>query len=192
MADRVSALANLAAPPPAPDTGATLIELRPAAIAQVMAWPDTDTGVAAAIGGLFGEAPGPPGTVVGQDSVSVISVAPGRYVIFSENDDLADALRDALPTSEAAVADLSHARTMMRLTGEAAADILSKGLAIDLHPSVFAPGGAAQSVIHHMDVLVIRREETVFDLAVFRGFALSLAEWLVDAGLEFDIGFQPV
>jgi sarcosine oxidase gamma subunit len=43
-----------------------------------------------------------------------------------------------------------------------------------------------------MDVLVIRREEQVFDLVVLRGFALSLAEWLLDAGLEYEIGFQSI
>jgi len=190
MADRLSALANLAASPAAQGAGARLAELRPAAIAQVTAWPDTDKSVGEAIGNLFGEAPGPVGTAVENGPVTVITLAPGRTFLVSENDDLVSALTAALPASQAAVTDLSHARTVLRLTGEAAADILGKGLAIDLHPSVFAPGRAAQSVIHHMDVLIIRREDEVFDLVVFRGFGLSLAEWLLDAGLEYEIGFQ--
>lgn len=190
MADRVSALANLAAPPTAEGAGAMLAELRPAAIAQVTAWPDTDNSTAEAIGELFGLTPGPVGSAVEHGSVTMVTTAPGRTLLVSDNDDLSSALSAALPASEAAVTDLSHARTILRLTGEAAADILGKDLAIDLHASVFAPGRAAQSVIHHMDVLVIRREDEVFDLMVFRGFGLSLAEWLLDAGFEYDIGFQ--
>ena len=191
MADRTSALANLIAPAAASEAGARFAELRPAAIVQVTAWPDTDKSVGKAIGELFGVALGPVGMAIEHGPVSVITIAPGRYLLVSEDDGLASALSAALPASDAAVTDLSHARTMLRLSGEAAADILGKGLAIDLHPSIFAPGRAAQSVIHHMDVLVIAREEEVFDLVVFRGFGLSLAEWLLDAGLEFDIGFDP-
>ena len=192
MADRTSALANLIAPAAASEAGARLAELRPAAIAQVTAWPDTAGNASKVIGELFSLAPGSVGSAVEHGAVTVITLAPGRYFLLSENDSLVSKLSAALPTSEAAVTDLSHARTMLRLSGEAAADILGKGLAIDLHRSVFAPGRAAQSVIHHMDVLVIAREEEVFDLVVFRGFGLSLAEWLLDAGLEFDIGFDPI
>jgi len=190
MADRLSALANLATPPAAHGASAMLAELRLPGIVQVTAWPDTAEDAGKAIGELFGKAPGPVGAAVEHGPVTVITVAPGRYILASEDDALASALSAALPASEAAVTDLSHARTMLRLSGEAAVDILGKGLAIDLHESVFPAGRAAQSVIHHIDVLIIRREDEAFDLVVFRGFGLSLAEWLLDAGLEFDIGFQ--
>ncbi len=154
------------------------------------AWPDTDKRVAEAIGELVDAAPGPVGSVVESGPVTAIAPAPGRYLLVLETDELAGTLRTALPASDAAVCDLSHGQTVLRLAGEAAADILSKGLAIDLHPSVFAPGRAALSAIHHMDVLVIKRQETVFDLLVSRSFALSLAEWLLDAGSQYGIGLS--
>ncbi len=190
MADRVSALANLAASPAANGASAMLAELRLPGIVQVTSWPDTAVAASKTIGKLFSLMPGPVGVAVERGPVTVITLAPGRHLIISKNDGLASALRAALPASDAAVTDLSHARTLLRLTGEAAADILGKGLAIDLHTSVFAPGRAAQSVIHHMEVLVIRRKDRVFDLVVSRGFGLWFAEWLLDAGLEYGIGFQ--
>ncbi|HSG94941.1 MAG TPA: sarcosine oxidase subunit gamma family protein [Afifellaceae bacterium] len=192
MAERASALANLAAPAAAADTSVVLAELPPAAIIQVTAWPDTAKGVSDTIAELVGTAIGPVGSVIGQGAVTAVTTAPGRFLLVSENEDRAGVLSAALPADEAAITDLSHARTVLRLSGGVAADVLGKGLALDLHPSVFAPGQAAQSVIHHMDVLVIRREQAVFDLMVFRGFGLALAEWLLDAGLEYGIGFQPV
>jgi sarcosine oxidase subunit gamma len=85
---------------------------------------------------------------------------------------------------------MSHGRSVLRLAGEAAAAILSKGMAIDLHPNVFPPGRVAQTLIHHVDVLVHRRAGADFDLIVLRGFAEFFAEWLLIAGTEFGLGFH--
>jgi sarcosine oxidase subunit gamma len=63
-------------------------------------------------------------------------------------------------------------------------------VAIDLDPAVFPPGRAAQTMIHHIDVLVHRTAETTFELWVLRSFAESLAEWVLDAGQEFGAAFS--
>ena len=44
-------------------------------------------------------------------------------------------------------------------------------------------------MIHHIDVVIHRRAETHFELWVLRSFAEALAEWLLDAGIEDEIGF---
>ena len=75
MTDRLSALVNLAAPPTAEGAGAMLAELRPAAIAQVTAWPDTTENTGKAIGELFDTVPGPVGTAIENGSVTVITTA---------------------------------------------------------------------------------------------------------------------
>ena len=117
MADRASALANLAAPAAAADTGVVLVELRPAAIIQVTAWPDTAQGVSDTIGELVGTATGPVGSVIGQGAVTAVTTAPGRFLLVSEDGDLAGALGDTVSANAAAVTDLSHARTVLRLSG---------------------------------------------------------------------------
>ncbi len=77
---------------------------------------------------------------------------------------------------------------MLALEGEAAAAVLQKCVAIDI--SALPPGRAAQTMSHHIDVLIHRRTATEFRLMVLRSFAEALAEWLLDAGLEEGIGFR--
>ena len=59
----------------------------------------------------------------------------------------------------------------------------------DLDPAVFPAGRVVQTMIHHIDVVIHRRSEAHFDLWVLRSFAESLAEWLLDQGVELGIGF---
>ena len=70
-------------------------------------------------------------------------------------------------------------------SGPAATKVLRKGLTLDLDPGTFPERAVAQTAIHHIGTLVHRREAEVFDLFVFRGFALSFWEWLTDASLEY-------
>src|SRR5215210_6478268 len=49
-------------------------------------------------------------------------------------------------------------------------------------PPVFPPGRVAQTMIHHIDVLLHRQKRSSFDLWVLRSFAAALTEWLIDAG----------
>ena len=93
----------------------------------------------------------------------------------------------ALTAADATVTDLSHGRTILRLEGEAAADVLAKGVAIDLDPAAFPTDRVAQSMIHHIDIVLHRLGPDAFELWVLRSFAESLAEWLLEAGAEFGI-----
>jgi sarcosine oxidase subunit gamma len=187
-AARQSALAHLTAAP-ADGAGLRLAELRPSAIVQVAAWPDTLPGVKRALGELLGSEIPRLGFAVAGPGGTVAALAPGRYLVAAGVADLATRLSGAITADQAAVTDLTHGRTILSLAGEAAPAILAKGLAIDLHPSVFPPGRVAQSMIHHIDVTVHRLELHRFELTVLRGFAEDFVEWLMDAGMEFGIGF---
>ena len=107
-----------------------------------------------------------------------------------QHDEGRKAIEAALPASDGAVTDLSHARLVLRLEGDAVVPTLAKGVMIDLDPGVFPPGALAQTVLHAMDVLLLRHAADVFDIAVFRGFGMSLAEWLADAAQEFGVAFE--
>ena len=104
--------------------------------------------------------------------------------------DLVQRLETAIPADDAAVTDLSHGRTILVLEGEAAAPVLSKSVMLDLDFSAFPPGRAAETAIHHIDVMIHRLAETRFEIWVLRSFAEALAEWLLDAGLEEGIAFK--
>jgi sarcosine oxidase subunit gamma len=189
MAERQSPLASLEHPAAAGGT-VRLGRNAPAAILQVTAWPETKAAVEAALAETTGvPAPALGEAASGRDA-AMLATGPGRYLVTFAAARSAAALHRALSTAGAAVTDLGHGRTILRLEGPAAASVLAKGVAIDLHPVVFPPGRVASTAIHHIDVVLHRREADVFDLWVLRGFAASLGEWLLDAGLEFGIGFD--
>lgn len=189
MLERQSSLAHL--PPASADRGrVTLSELRAGSILQVQAWPETDEIVRRVISAELAGAEAPPvGDALTVSGITVAATAPGRYLIAGEAPDLAERFAGALPSEYGAVSDITHGRVILRLEGEAAADVLSTSVALDLDTSVFPAGRVVQTMIHHVDVVIHRRSETHFELWVLRSFAESLAEWLLDQGVPFGIGF---
>ncbi|MGH6945004.1 MAG: sarcosine oxidase subunit gamma, partial [Geminicoccaceae bacterium] len=97
-----------------------------------------------------------------------------------------EAVRDAL-AGRAALIDLGHGQTVLRLEGEAARKVLAKLCRVDLHPKVFAPGCVARTPLGPVAVLIHCVEADAFDLYVPRSLARSAALMLIDAGGEFGL-----
>jgi heterotetrameric sarcosine oxidase gamma subunit len=163
--------------------------VRPRALQQVQAWPETAATLPRGITELTGAETPAVGKASAAAGLTVTAVAPGRYLIASDDADLPQRFQAALPSSDGAASDISHGRVILRLEGQAAADVLATSVALDLHPSAFPPGKVAQTMIHHIDVVIHRRGEKDFDLWVLRSYAEALAEWLLDQGLPFGIAF---
>jgi len=152
------------------------------AAAQVQAWPGRKADLAHALAPLGLTLPdGLAFTDTGGRLCG--RIAPGRYLVFAP-DTVAD-IAAAVPGGLGAVADLSHARADVRISGGSVEALLAKGAALPFDPAGFLPGTLAQTSIHHMGVLILRRSETVFDLYVLTSFARSFADWLTDACREF-------
>lgn len=190
MADRRSALAGLARPQISGAPQATLHEIVAGSVVQVVAWPEGAARVRSAVAEAVGVAAPPLGRAAGDDAAWVAHVAPGRYLALAGSPGLAARLETLLGAGDGAVIDLDEARTVLRLEGPKSAAILAKGVALDLDPAAFPVGRAAQTSIHHIDLMLHRRGDDVFDIVVFRSLAQSLGEWLLDAGLEFSISYR--
>jgi methylglutamate dehydrogenase subunit D len=94
-------------------------------------------------------------------------------------------LREAF-MSLASVTSQSDGRSIIRLGGPKAREVLAKGMSLDLDPRVFGPGDAALTVAAHISVHFWQLDATpTYDFAVFRSFAASFCEWLLDASAEF-------
>jgi heterotetrameric sarcosine oxidase gamma subunit len=105
--------------------------------------------------------------------------APGRQLDAG----LADAL-----AGRAALTDLSHARTVLRLTGAASRTTLAKLCRIDLHPQAFPPGRAAQTALGQVAALIHALDSAPgFDLYLPRSLARSATISLIDAAAEFGL-----
>ena len=91
----------------------------------------------------------------------------------------------------ASVVELSHARSIVSLSGPKALSALAKLCSLDLHPKIFVAGSCANTTMHHMTVHIARvpgRDD--FELHVMRGFAVSLCEALVSASAEYGYRFE--
>jgi sarcosine oxidase subunit gamma len=100
--------------------------------------------------------------------------------------DWAEGLRADLD-GVAAVADQSSAYTVLRLDGPKVRSLLAKGIAIDLHPRIFAIGAVAALQAAHAPMIVWRTGEDAYDLLVGRSYAAGVWAWLEHSAAEFGL-----
>lgn len=167
--------------------GAVLEEQRPAAIAQINGAPQ-EPRLASALGFLALDSmiesrracTGKGGTLLWNGPGQWLAVspsAPARGFIMD--------LRGALEPSGATVTDLSHARSVIRIAGPKARDVMLKGCPLDLQS--FRVNDCASSLLGHLNVQIHCLGDQTFDLYVCRSFGLAMWEWLVDAALEYGV-----
>jgi len=188
----VSALAGIAIPGRYGREGAApgiaIEERRRLGIATVAARKGQGEALRAAVAATYGvEFPDGPRAVQGPQ-VSFIGYGPGQWLAVSErlaNEALARDLAQRLK-GLASISDQHGGRTVLRLSGPRARDVLAKGLPIDLHPRVFGPGSAATSTIALMGVQLWQVDDTpAYDLAIFRSVSASFWRWLTASAAEF-------
>lgn len=125
--------------------------------------------------------------------VSFVGYGPGQWLAVSEthrNEALARDLAARLK-GLASVSDQSSGRTVIRLSGPHARDVLAKGLPIDLDPRAFPLGSAATSTLSLMGVQLWQTDDTrTYDIAVFRSLTGSFWRWLTASAAEY--GYEVV
>ena len=190
MAEVLSALASIYAPGPvgavhgAP--GVTLQERPHRTLIQMSGWPGSFDAICARIAAALGVlVPVDCLTVTTHDDVSILRVGPTRlWFVGDAGSDRLDHFLATLQASDAVVTEIGHSRTVLRLSGAQARTVLNRGLPIDLDDSAFPGNVFAQSIIHHIPVLVHRlpsEDDTVFDIYVAREYAVTFWEWLTEA-----------
>jgi heterotetrameric sarcosine oxidase gamma subunit len=117
-----------------------------------------------------------------------IGYGPGQWLAVSEtlpNEALAKELAAKLK-GLASISDQSGGRTVLRISGERARDVLAKGLPIDLDSRAFPLGSATTSAISHIGVQLWQGDDTrSYDIAIFRSLTESFWRWLTASAAEF-------
>jgi heterotetrameric sarcosine oxidase gamma subunit len=163
-----------------------LSEVELPAVVEIGAWPNCLEVVSTRLGEIIGTSlPGRPGRFCEGGDALLGWVAFGRFLWLSANGDDVARLEGAFETDEASVVDLVSARNGVRLTGDVAPELLNKAVAIDFDLRAFPPGSLAQTVIHEVPVVILRRTADSFDLLSPSSFAETISDWLRDAALEF-------
>ena len=92
------------------------------------------------------------------------------------------ALRQAMTGHHMAIVNVGHGNTVLRVHGQGAADLLSRGCPLDFHASVFAAGQVAQSHISRANATILCKQAgSHYEVTVRRSFADYLFRWLCAA-----------
>jgi sarcosine oxidase subunit gamma len=134
--------------------------------------------------------PAIPNTWVPTGAGRAIWLGPDEWLLTStteQPDQMEERVRTALAPHGGAAVDVSAQRIGLRLTGERVRDVLARGCSLDLHPRVFGRGTCAQTTLGLAGVVLLALSDRGDDYGVLvrSSFAGYLADWLLDAALEF-------
>lgn len=119
----------------------------------------------------------------GNGELALIGTGPGTWLARTATPppDWAEALAGQLD-SVASVTDVSDSYRLFRISGRGARRLLRRGAFIDMHPSAFAAGSVAVTVIGHIGVILRQIDDApTYEIAVFRSFGESFRHWLTTA-----------
>lgn len=108
-------------------------------------------------------------------------MSPDELLLFVppvEASGTAAALGHALADTHHLLADVSDARSLFRLDGPGAREVLAKGAPVDLAPAAFGPGDFRRTRLGQVAVAFWMPEESVFELMCFRSVADFVHDWL--------------
>src|SRR5690349_7861034 len=158
--------------------GVKIVERRDLSIVQVSAIPGVAINRGAVESAIGVALPAPGKTAVGRGIALWVGperwfvVAPGRNGLAGELEKVAGGL---------AITDLSHSRTVLRLSGPKLHDVIAQGCAVDLHPRAAKAGDCFVTAVARHSALLHLVDDTTADIYVYRSFGQDLVEWLLEA-----------
>ena len=181
LADRAQEMQDAAS------SGMTLREVAFTTQVGLRATPDSEGH--AALGQALGGLPSKVGEVVGDtSSTAVLWLSPDEFLAVDQPDSgLAATLEQALGELPGQVLDLSANRTIIELSGENAELVLRKSCPLDLHSQAWSINQAYVTEIAQTPVILWRVAEDTWWIAPRISFAHHVANWLLDAMLEFAV-----
>ena len=163
-------------------------------LAKVLVLASMDGGVARALGVSFGRA------ARDEHDALVVGSGPGEWLLLAPPGtatEVADRIEAVPDDGLVSVVDVTHGRTLMRISGARTPDLLAKVCAIDFSEEVTPDGAAFRSSVAKLVTDVVRDDESgvrSYLLHCERSSGQYLFDALLDAGDEFGIeidGFAP-
>ena len=169
--------------------GVTLTETRPGSIVQIAAWPGEEKTVMATIKVVSGLALADGGGAgIATETRSAFGIAPGKFLVVDQAEDISATYQAALTAEIASVTDLSHGRTAIRVSGPRAEWIMAKFFAIDFSTATFPLGSGISTAHHDIFAQVQRTGADQFDIYVFRSFARAF--WTALCHASGEVGYE--
>ena len=144
-------------------------ERRPLEMVQFSAWEDRTEHAGIAL---------PPPGRTGEGEVTALWIGPRRWLLVARE---GTGLLQRAGAEAGVFVDQSEGRTVLRLSGASAPEVLAKGTGIDLATSAFGAGSCAATLLAHVGVVLHAANADTFDLSVPRSYGLHVWEWLHEA-----------
>ena len=163
--------------------GVVLAECRPRSIAQVNGAPEAGA-LAEALGATASDVS--PNRAFHAGAATYAWNGPGQWLAESAEQqpgELIERIEAALRPHGASTTNLSHARTVVQVSGAAATDLLAKLCPIDVE--TLRTGDSAATLAGPFNVQIVKTGDDEFRLYVFRSFGLAMWEMLLDEAAEF-------
>lgn len=90
-----------------------------------------------------------------------------------------------LASDQASVTNLSDARCGVAINGPACEPFLQRDVAVDLGLAACPVGSVVQTAMHHVPVMLLRRDETGFLLLAYRSYMEDLIDWMRDMAVPY-------
>ena len=169
--------------------GVVLAECRPRSMVQVNGAPEPGV-LAETLGASVADAT--PNRTFDAGAVSYAWNGPSQWLAVSTErnpGELVEHIETALRSHGASTTDLSHARTVVQVSGPAATDLLAKLCPIDVE--AMQTGDSAVTLAGPLNAQVVKTGDEEFRLYVFRSFGLAMWEMLKDEAAEFGAEIVP-
>ena len=170
--------------------GVVLAECRPRSMVQLNGAPEPRV-LAEALGASDAEVA--PNRCFDAGAVRYAWNGPGQWLAESDErspGELIAHVESALRDHGASTTDLSHARTVVQVSGSAATDLLAKLCPVDVE--AMRTGDSAATLAGPFNVQVVKTGDEEFRLYVFRSLGLAMWEMLQDEAAEFGGRIAPV
>lgn len=146
---------------------------------------DADPAFMKAIAGALKiKLPSAPRSSVSGNGLTILWLSPDQWLICCARADvtaLLEKLKKALSSQHAFAVDVSDARTILRISGQHAREVLMKGAPVDLTSSEYDSGMVRRIEFAHVAALVhfVSDSPDTIDLFVFRSYAAHVFDWLI-------------
>ena len=120
----------------------------------------------------------PPPRHASDGEVAALWIGPRRWLLVARE---GSGLLQRVSGEAGVFVDQSEGRTVLRLSGVSAREVLAKGTGIDLDASACGAGSCAATLLAHVGVVLHAANADTFDLYVPRSYGLHIWEWLHEA-----------
>jgi len=176
------------------NAGVTMAEIAHRTIVNIRG-AASDPAFASAVQTATGVAlPSTANTVSSSGGRQILWLGPNEWWVTGadgEADALVEKLRENFVGQHAAACDVSESRAILVLKGPKARDVLMRGVSLDLHPRVFAPGQCVQTGLSRANALLHLTDDTpTFEIYVLKSFSDYLWRWLEKVAQDFNLAVE--